>query len=152
MYKYGDTGPRVQVVFPEGEGRSKQAMRDECNINKIMAKFQKTGAVEHGNRFAGSYGFATSVSFHEAMNLVAVGESMFNALPGTVRRRFSHDVGEFLDFVQDPANKQEMIELGLSEPEAPPAGSPPVEDQEPPAGVSEGATSEAAEAAALASD
>ncbi len=143
-----DLGPRVQVFFDESEGRTKQAMRDECDINFIMKKFIKTGAVDHGNKFSGDYGYATSVSFHDAMNLISKGESMFSELPAAIRDRFSNRVPDFLDFIQDPANAEEMVSLGLSEPgepEAAPAAAAPA-TQEPPAGISEPeATSKAVE-------
>lgn len=139
-------GPRVQVVFDESEGRTKQAMRDECDINMIMKKFIKTGAVEHGNKFAGDYGYASSVSFHDAMNLISKGESMFSELPAAIRIRFNNDVPSFLDFVQDPANAEEMVSLGLSEPGESEASIDAPTRQEPPAGVKEPeATSEAVE-------
>ncbi len=126
-------GPRVQTVFVD-DGRTKQAMQDECNINKIMEKFVRTGAVEHSNRHAGSYGFATSESFHDSMNIVAKGESMFNELPAAIRSRFNNDVGLFLDFVQSPDNIGEMVDLGLSPPEADLADSSASSAPEPPAG------------------
>lgn len=144
LFSRFNVGPRVQVVFDESEGRTKQAMRDECDINFIMKKFIKTGAVEHGNKFSGDYGYATSVSFHDAMNLISKGESMFSELPAAIRLRFENDVPSFLDFVQDPANAEEMVSLGLSEPREPEAAPAAPATEEPPAGISEPvATSEA---------
>ncbi len=124
-------GPRVQVAFPD-DGRAKQAFRDECDINKIMAKYVKTGAVSHMNRFAGEYGFATSVDFHEAMNVVSQGESMFAELPAVVRGRFNNDTALFLEFVQDPENVEEMVSLGLAR--STEAVLPPIVEEQPPAG------------------
>lgn len=112
FYSVGNLGPRVQVHF-EGRGRTKQAMRKECDINVIMAKYAKTGLVNHFSRYGGDYGFASSVSFHEAMNVVTKADQMFDDLPSKVRRRFNGDPASFLDFVQDPENAEEMIELGL---------------------------------------
>lgn len=114
MYSRMDLGPRVQLEFEEGSSRTKQSQTDECDINKIMAKYLRTGAIAHGNKFAGDYGYASSVSFHEAMNCISKGESMFSELPSDLRTRFSNDVGEFLDFVQNPENSKEMISLGLT--------------------------------------
>lgn len=153
IYGYANPGPRVRLSFPKDEGRTKQADTKSCDINLIMAKFIKTGAVEHSARHAGSYGFATSLQFHDAMNLIRKADGMFAELPAVVRDRFGNDSARFLDFVQDPSNHDEMVDLGLSEPRDEPAGSPPASSEEPPAGVSEPpATSEAASAAANASD
>jgi len=109
-------GPRVQVHF-KGKGRTKQADRDSCDINLIMRKYVKTGLIDHFGQHGGDYGFATSVSFHEAMNVVTKADQMFSDLPGEVRRRFNGEPGEFLDFVQNPENAEEMRELGLRDPE-----------------------------------
>lgn len=116
-------GPRVQVVFKE-PSRAKQSMRDECDINLIMAKFTKSGHVDHFAKHGGSYGFATSVDFHSAMNIVTRARQMFEALPASTRDRFNNEPTEFLDFVQDPENHEEMKELGLVED---PQGVRPVE-------------------------
>ncbi len=43
------TRARVQLEFAK-TGRTKQSMRDECDINLIMKKYQKTGAIAHVNR------------------------------------------------------------------------------------------------------
>ncbi len=121
----GNLGPRVQVFF-EGTGRAKQSMRDECDINNIMSKYAKTGYVDHFARHGGDYGFATSVSFHEAMNIVSKADQMFDELPSKARNRFHGDPAEFLDFVQNEDNLDEMRELGLAGPK--PAAEPvPVE-------------------------
>ncbi len=142
---------RVQV-FAVGESRTRQSMQDECDINLIMFKYQKTGAIDHFSRHSVRYGFADSVTFHDALNVVKEGDRMFADLPSSLRGRFLNP-GAFLDFVQDEANAEEMVELGLRDPVA--AQEPPEArtEEQPPAGVSEAPpTSEAADAAAEASD
>ncbi len=142
---------RVVLEFPADEGRTRQSMSAECDINNIMAKYQKSGAVTHFSRHAGRYAFATGLDFHEAMNVVTEGQRMFLDLPSSLRARFG-TAEEFLDFVQDEANGDEMIDLGLRDPEAV-RKSPAARSAElPPAGEAAPAASEAAEAAALASD
>ena len=84
--------PRVQILFPE-KGRTKGSMQKECDINNIMAKYQKTGAITHFSRHSGEYGFADSVSFHGAMNIVTQANEMFNELPSSLRSRFGNDAG-----------------------------------------------------------
>ncbi len=106
-------GPRVQLLC-EGTGRTRQSMRDECDINLIMAKYAKTGFIDHLSRHGTDYGFANSVTFHEAMNVVSKADQMFQDLPSSARNRFHGDPAEFLDFVADPANLPEMVKLGLA--------------------------------------
>ncbi len=106
-------GTRVQVHF-KGVGRTKQSLRKETDINFIMAKYEKTGLVDHLSKHGGDYGFASSVDFHECMNVVTKAEQMFEDLPAEVRRRFNEEPGAFLDFVVDPENREELIDLGLA--------------------------------------
>ncbi len=108
---------RVRVVF-EGEGRTRQSFTDECDINKIMAKYQKTGAISHFSRHSARYDFADDITFHEALNVVTEADRMFADLPSKLRERF-REPGDFLSFVQDEANAEEMIELGLRDPVTP---------------------------------
>ena len=41
-----EVSPRNPVVFPE-QGRTKQAFKDECDINNIMRRFETSGALPH---------------------------------------------------------------------------------------------------------
>lgn len=106
--------------------RTKQSFKDECDINKIMKKFERTGMVAHLSKYQGSYADVSGgVDYHTALNTVAAAKEMFLTLPAKVRARFEHDPGAFLDFVGDPANEKEMVEMGLKKaPVAPPAPAP----------------------------
>lgn len=95
-------------------GRAKQSMKDDCDINKIMAKFQRTGAITHFNRHSPKYGFATSQDFADSMRIITSAQEMFNDLPSEIRTKFHNNPGEFLEFVQNPDNASEMETLGLT--------------------------------------
>jgi len=111
---------------------AKQSMKDECDINLIMAKFQKTGLIEHVKTYGMSYGDMPDLpEFVDAMNLITDANSMFAELPATVRNRFKNDPKEFLDFVSDDDNRNELVELGLIAPtETPEAPSSTTDDPE----------------------
>jgi len=102
-------------TVPVGESRAKQSMAVECNINNIMKRYQKTGALSHVNRRGADYGFATSLDFAESMRVVVAGQELFDGLPSSIRSKFSNDPAAFLAFVQDEGNAEEMVELGLRE-------------------------------------
>ena len=118
---------RSRVKFAK-KGRTKQSFAKECDINNIIAKYQRTGAIEHFSRHAPRYGDVSPQTFHQAMNIVTESTSMFEELPANIRARFDNDPAEFLGFVQDPANQEEMVELGLVESAPEPVELPPVED------------------------
>ena len=101
-----------------GKSRAKQSFKDECDVNRIMAKYQKTGVVEHFNKNQAQYGFASSRDFRECMDLVQSAETQFAELPSAIRRKFNESPTEFLAFCENPANRSEMALLGLLNPEA----------------------------------
>lgn len=61
------------------------------------------------------------MSYHEAKNLIINAENQFNSLDAAVRIKFENDPAQFLSFVEDPKNAQELVKLGLAVaiPEAP---------------------------------
>lgn len=113
-----------------GESKTKQSFKKECDINVIMAKYQKTGALSHVNQFAGDYDFAPAISYLEAHALIEQADEMFVALPSTLRNKFDNDPSKFLAFVQDEGNSDEMRELGLLKVDEKPVPAEPVIDQD----------------------
>lgn len=126
--RYTRDGARdgVRLLFPEGEGRTKNEFLEETDVNYILRNFQKKGAMAHFAKFGGEYGFAPGLDFQLAMETTIKAQTMFDELPSKVRRRFSFDPALFLDFVQDPENLDAMRELGLTDmpAEAPGRGKP----------------------------
>ncbi|QGH73507.1 MAG: scaffold protein [Microviridae sp. ctOsc38] len=96
-------------------GRTLQASRDECNVNLIMARFEKTGQLPQMIRRDPQYGeFASAPEYHEAMCLVVKAQEQFEALPAQVRKRFGNDPAAFLGFAVDPQNQRELVRMGLA--------------------------------------
>lgn len=117
--------PKLRVLTHCTGGRTKQSFKEECDINNIMARFQRTGVLDFTTRHQGTYMDVTGLDYQRAMDLVVQGQELFDALPSSLRSRFHNEPAEFLDFVQDPKNAAELVELGLAKarPEdAPPAG------------------------------
>lgn len=126
-------GPKLrqQIQFT-GESATKQSFKDECDINRIMARYQVTGVLPE-QLMPGQPQFVdvTGVDYLTGMQKIAEAKSLFQALPATVRLRFKNDPGEFLDFAQDPNNQDELVELGLAR--RPPHEPLPVSPGETPA-------------------
>jgi len=101
------------------DGRTEQNHAKDCDINVIMARAMRGQSSPYLRQDAGYYGDATSLSFYEAQAIVANAKTMFEELPSKIRNKFNNDPGEFLTFIQDPANKPEAIELGLIKKEKP---------------------------------
>ncbi len=101
------------ITFPD-DGLTKQAFKDECDINNVMRRFEKDGVLEHVNKFQGDYGdFAAVQDYHTSLNEVLDASEAFNSLPAKMRKKFNNDPGEFLEFVTDDRNRDEMREMGL---------------------------------------
>ncbi len=133
---------RVTLDFKE-KSRAKQSFKDECDINNIMKKYEKTGLVAHTARYQGRYeDVTTAVDLHTAMDICASAEEAFMSLPASIRKRFENDAGKFLDFVQDPENLEEVRSMGLGRPPEKPSVSEAIKELaekvapvEPPAGA-----------------
>lgn len=92
---------------------TKQSFAAECDINNIMARFERTGVLDFTNEFEPRYGDATALDYQTSLNIVINAQTMFDAMPAALRLRFGNDPQEFLAFVDDPRNVEESIKLGL---------------------------------------
>lgn len=108
---------RVSVTIHSGPSRTKQSFRDECDINNIMAKYQRTGLIEAVNRIQPQYADVAGFDFQFAMDQIVQANDMFAQLPSSVRKRFHNDPREFVEFVGNPENYDEAVRLGLMKPE-----------------------------------
>lgn len=100
------------------DGLTKQAPSKSCDINYIVAQYQKTGVLPINIRprvpvYADVSEFA---DYHTAMNLICKANDMFAALPVLVRERFDNDPGKMVAFLEDARNLDEARKLGLVEP------------------------------------
>lgn len=110
----------VRPTLDTGPGLTKQSFRDESNINFIMKKYQKTGTVNFVSNVQPDFMNIPAVDFKQAMDTVIRANGMFGDMPSSLRKRFNNDPAEYLEFMEDPANLDEMVELGLAKrPEAP---------------------------------
>lgn len=133
-----DPPPAGERDYP-GEGRTQQHMKDECDINLILKRFEKTGQIAHVSGQVPRYGdFSNVTDYQEAVQQVAEADREFMTLPAHIRTRFHNSPGELLDFLSNDANLAEAVELGFVE--APEVESPiavhiiPTGDPPPPAG------------------
>jgi len=104
------------ITFDPSKAMTKQSFKDECDINKIMAKFQKTGVLNHYAAHAPEYLDVPAIDYLDAQLIISSANSMFAELPSSVRKRFNNSPDQFLDFIQDPKNHEEAVKLGLANP------------------------------------
>lgn len=109
-------GERVRSSLSTGEeSMTQQSFIKECDVNNILKKYQKTGIIEHAKTHGGSYeDLSEPCDYQTALNVVIAAQESFLTLPSSVRKRFSNDPQQFLEFVNNPDNIDEMIDMGLA--------------------------------------
>ena len=126
-YSTPDQSPTYVNVGPS---LTKQAMADECDINKVLEKYQKTGVLPIVEKPALYGDYSNAVSYQEALNLASHAADQFNNLSAKVRNKFENDPAKFLEFCGNESNHDEMVKLGLLNkptPEVIEPTTPPVE-------------------------
>jgi len=123
---YKTSGVRDDVDFTGDPGMTRQEFADECDINTIMERYEKTGVVSHVNKAQPVY-LDTSLyrGLQASMDAFKEAQQAFLALPAKVRKEFDNDAQAFVDFAVNPENVERMREWGLAAPAA--VKPPPVE-------------------------
>lgn len=113
---------RLRFVDTDGDpldgalSLTEQSHCKRCDVNNILAQYDKTGLITHVNKAVAEYGDFTLVNeYQESLNTVIAAREAFAELPSKIRARFNNDPGEFFEFATNPDNGQAMVDLGLAE-------------------------------------
>ncbi len=108
---------RKRVYAPVGgPSLTKQAARDECDINIILKKGADTGLVAHLNAAQKAYmDLSESTDYKTSVDAVNAARDAFLALPAHIRQEFDNDPAKLLAFAEEPVNIDRLVELGLAE-------------------------------------
>ncbi len=90
------------------DGRTLQCHKDECDINKIMARFAVTNTITHLSKHQGQYADFSDFDFQEQTQKLTRGREIFDDLPAEVRREFGQSPAAFFAYVNDPANIDDL--------------------------------------------
>lgn len=113
---YGSYNPEDYGLSFDGEDTmTHQSFRDECDVNRIVSSFERTGVLPTTSGTPMYGDFDNAYSYKEAFDLVCRAQESFMELPAQLRARFENDPAQFLDFVNDPANMDEAVRLGLAQ-------------------------------------
>lgn len=113
---------------------TQQQFKEECDINTIVERFGITGQLPSNVRMPLYGDFTDAIDdYQTALHVIKQAEESFLAMPAKVRERFGHEPQAFLEFVNDPRNRDEAEKLGLVVKPLPPAQAPssPVAAQTP---------------------
>ncbi len=92
---------------------TEQAHKNECNVNLIIKKYDKTGLIEHVSKFEGTFGDQTGLEFKQAQDMITGAIRLFQMLPADIKKRFKQSPEHLLRFMEDENNRDEAIKLGL---------------------------------------
>lgn len=107
-------GPRIDCS--NDEPLTQQSGKDECDINIIVERAKRGADLSQLLSVrAPMYGDFTSIptDLREAMATIKFADQLFMSMDAQVRIRFNNDPALMLDFLNDPANREEAIKLGL---------------------------------------
>lgn len=99
---YVDHDPEEFGFHTEGPSLTRQEFAAECDINNIMAQYEKTGVVSHVNNTTPQYldVSETPDNLAEAMAAVEAAKTSFMTLPANVRKEFDNDPVKFVEYAQ----------------------------------------------------
>lgn len=103
--------------FVWGPSLTKQSFKDEANINKIIARYTKTGVLDYVQKNPGVYADLSKITnYKESLEKIIHAKATFDSLPANIRNRFRNDPAQLIDFMSDPKNTDEAESLGLITP------------------------------------
>lgn len=97
----------------EDPSLAQQHFKDECDINNILRQFNITGLLPE-SPLSPRYGDFTGIhDYQSALNAVIAAEDGFMTLPAELRASFGNDPEQLIEFLDNPANLDKAIQLGL---------------------------------------
>lgn len=108
--------PEVTLSCPAEERMTKSEFKDDCDINKIIARYQRTGQLpDNAKAAAARYGdFSEVPPYQEMLDRIRAADELFAALPAKVRKEFDNDAGNFIRATQTVEGMKILHDLGLT--------------------------------------
>jgi len=102
------------TVDPGGRSRTKQANRNETNINLMVSRYKKTGLFQNLNPREPKYGdFSEAVTLEEAFQRVQDANRSFMQLPAQVRALAQNSPVILLEMLADEGATAALVKAGL---------------------------------------
>lgn len=108
---------------------TQQQFAEDADLNVIMKRYGVTdGAIPPGALDPRYFGdFTDAPDFRQALDTVRDANEKFQALPADIRNRFLNRPDLLWAWVNDPANQEEAVRIGLLSKQAPVAKETPTE-------------------------
>lgn len=122
--------PSIGVDCSNLPSLTRQEFAEECDINVLMSRYEKTGEIPRLNQAQPQYLDLEAVAgmdLQTAMNILNDATTSFMRLPAKIRGEFENDPMRFVAFAEDPANLEQLRTWGLAKPAEPPPAPQKVE-------------------------
>lgn len=104
---------RVQIFFPE-PSLTKQDDLEASDINNIIALYRVTGDEAPFSKRKPLYADVTNLpDYLTIRKTIAEADYQFSLLPSALRGQFHNDPQIFIDWLSDPQNRPQAVEMGL---------------------------------------
>jgi hypothetical protein len=113
VYTFINPDTKKVKVLTKTKERSIVEQNHRTEIKKMVADAESRGLLRASVKFEGQMDDFPDYDFQEAQYMMAKAQSMFETLPSGIREKFEGNPAKFMDFVNDPNNAQEMVDLGL---------------------------------------
>lgn len=104
---------KISIDYSATPSQTKSEFKDECDINNVVKRALRTGMLPTVDREALYADFTEINDYATASIKIAEATQAFEQLPSDIKEQFGNDVSQLLNFVDDPANEEEAIKLGL---------------------------------------
>lgn len=127
---------RTRVSTPVGTVSKTRASEAEAtDVNRIMAKYLRTGVITHWNNRRPVYGdFSQANDYKAALDQVIEARDAFAELPAEVRKAAENDPEVFMRMLADEDGMQQLVDAGMelddtSKPDGAPEAPSPTEPE-----------------------
>lgn len=116
--KHRGPQPRIRYDFQNCPTRAEQHSWKETNIPELMKRFKPDELAQYiaargsDRQEIVGHDFASEPNLQEASNEVLSMKKAFGRIPEEIRNQFNSHL-EFLKFIDNPANQDKMIAMGL---------------------------------------
>lgn len=126
-FNYDRDAVSIATAPPQpDDGKTQQNFKEECDINTIVQRFNLTGQLPENLKLPQYVNYEGVFDFQTAMQTMMEAEEQFMSVPAHIRAQFDNSPQKFLEYCENPNNREGLRKLGLLKPEPPqPAPAPP---------------------------
>nr|WAE43295.1 MAG: internal scaffolding protein [Microviridae sp.] len=108
---------RVDDLYCKEKTLTQQHFAEDVDVNTIVARALKTGILGNPDSINAREAVFADVSaigdYNVCLNRIIAAQSAFMELPVNIRTKFDNDPAKMLNFLNNPANFDACIEMGL---------------------------------------